>query len=43
MILPAYNLRLAAAYVFEKRNRSPVPVIMVGFDLFGHPFMRSAG
>ena len=28
MILLNYYLRLAVAYVFEKRNRSPVPAIM---------------
>ena len=34
MILLSDNLRLAAAYVFEKRNRSPVPVMMISLILF---------
>jgi hypothetical protein len=33
MILLKYNLRLAAAYVFEKRNRSRIPVMMVSLIL----------
>jgi hypothetical protein len=40
MILLSYNLRLAAAYVFEKRNRSPVPVMMVSL-IFLLPRSRS--
>ncbi len=40
MILLSCNLRLAAAYVFEKRNRSPVPVMMVSL-IFLLPRSRS--
>ena len=40
MILLTYNLRLAAAYFFEKRNRSPVPVMMVSL-IFLLPRSRS--
>jgi hypothetical protein len=29
-----HNLRLTAAYVFEKRNRSPVPVMMISLIFF---------
>jgi hypothetical protein len=34
MTLLSHNLRLTVAYVFEKRNRSPVPVMMISLIFF---------
>lgn len=34
MTLLSHNLRLSAAYVFEKRNCSPVPVMMISLIFF---------